>query len=220
MSSKLLSRRRPKHHSSASTATSSSSPESPQRDSSPSDGATAASTPSDSGGIPQSVSDAFAEVHPSLVEYLSLFPATASLAVVDPTQQTYNSPTPMSPNSPMAQQQMQNHFAQPMNGMSSSTAPYSQFFGAVHCQPAQTATSAAQRQAQTQAAQQIPHASPESLGYLGEPMSGVALPDMGFTEDVLMGEHWMSLMRETGILDSNGNFIGMQNAQFSSELMF
>ena len=47
------------------------------------------------------------------------------------------------------------------------------------------------------------------------------MSDMGFTEDVLMSEQWMNLMKETGILDSNGNFAGVQNGEFlPQDLMF
>lgn len=67
--------------------------------------------------------------------------------------------------------------------------------------------------------------SQEPMSFLGEPGLGGLnignIPDMGFTEDVLMSEQWMNLMRETGILDSNGNFAGVQNGTFlPQELMF
>ncbi|KAJ3528129.1 hypothetical protein NM688_g8035 [Phlebia brevispora] len=224
MSSKLLSRKRPKQHtnstasaaSAASTAsTAVSTPESPPRDSSPTDSTTSASTPSDTSTVPQNVSDAFAQVHPSLVEYLSLFPS-ASLAVVDPSQQPYTANSTVTSSTPIASP-MQPQYPQPQpqqqqtNGVPNNTAQYPQFFGSLPSDAAQN--HAAQ---QTQAQVQPP------LNFLGDQsLSALNMPDMGFTEDVMMSEHWMNLMRETGILDSNGNFAGVQNGEFlPQDLMF
>lgn len=208
MSSKLLNRKRPKQHSTSSVSTNATTPESPRRDTSPSESTTTASTPSDTSAVPQNVSDAFAQVHPSLVEYLSLFPASASLAVVDPSQQPYNPATPANPP-------LQEQYPQSMDGITNTSTQYTQFFSGVSSQ-GQPAT----QNGTTQQAQAMPVQEP--LNFLGEPsLSALNLPDMGFTEDVLMSEHWMNLMRETGILDSNGNFAGVQNGDFlPQELMF
>ncbi|KAF7790230.1 hypothetical protein EIP86_001182 [Pleurotus ostreatoroseus] len=225
MSSKLLSRKRPKHHSNSVTSTTSnnvSSPESPQRDASP-ESTTAASTPSDTSTVPQNVSDAFAEIHPSLVEYLSLFPQ-ASLAVVDPSQQPYtstatatNSTTAPSPMGPQMQPQFAPQPHAQCNGMtatsfaSNTAAQYPQLFGNVSTSMAQ---SPVQHQ-QTQMPQQEP------MDIASDGLSVLNMSDMGFTEDVLMSEQWMNLMKETGILDSNGNFAGVQNGEFlPQDLMF
>lgn len=222
MSSKLLSRRRPKRHSHSVTSTTSTTPESPQRDGSPCDSPTAASTPSDTGTVPQNVTDAFAEVHPSLVEYLSLFPQ-ASLAVVDPSQQPYTSAaTPTATASTPMDTDMQPQFnlqahVQPA-GMTATSlantaaAQYPQLFGNM----------ADVTQAHIQQPHVQPHGQPsEPMNFAGDGLSMLNMSDMGFTEDVMMSEHWMNLMRETGILDSNGNFAGVQNGDFlPQDLMF
>lgn len=213
MSSKLLSRKRAKHHTSAApTSASASSPESPMRDSSPSGSTTSASTPSDTSTIPQNVSDAFAQVHPSLVEYLSLFP-TASLAVVDPAQQPYAPVPPAAPPVPPLPQYQQPEQMEGITATSAAAASYPHFYQ--QPPPLQTQQQPQQQQQQQPIAQ-------EPLGYMhGDSLSALNMPDMGFTEDVLMSEHWMNLMRETGILDSNGNFTGGSNGDFlPQELMF
>ncbi|PSS35349.1 hypothetical protein PHLCEN_2v1686 [Hermanssonia centrifuga] len=200
MSSKLLSRRRPQHRSVSST---SSAPESPKRDDSPGASPTA-STPSDTSTVPQNVSDAFAEVHPSLVEYLSLFPASSSLAVVDPSQQPYTSSSSLA--TPMAQP-MENHYAQPMDGVATSPASaFPDFFSGLPAQRNQTPGVQQTQRMQVE----------EPLGFLNDQsLNALNMQDLGgFTEDVLMSEQWMNLMKETGILDSNGNFVGMQTGDF------
>lgn len=204
MSSKLLTRKRTKQSSTSSVTSPGGSalPDTPPREQSP--GApTSASTPSDSSSVPQNVSDAFAQVHPSLVEYLSLFPSSTSFAVVDPPQS--GDGLNMTPTSAIAPQAPVNFSQTPaVNGANPSPA-YPNFFDMSHNDSMQGVKESA------------PHAN-EPLNFLDPTMAALSMPELGFTEDVMMTEHWMNLMRETGILDSNGNYAGMApaNGQQSS----
>ena len=219
MSSKLLTRRRPgKRPTSQSQPASSPSPtsathaDSPPRDSSPG-ASTTASTPSESGSgssssVPQNVSDAFAEVHPSLVEYLSLIPSSASFAVVDPPPQQQvpmngsngngvngagmsglngSETTPTATNGFGGQTPV--GYAQDMNGMTS----FPPFF-----------TDPSMQQQQQAMGPGMP--GMEFFGSADPSLAALSMPDLGFTEDVMMTDHWMNLMRQTGIMDSNGNY--------------
>ena len=44
-------------------------------------------------------------------------------------------------------------------------------------------------------------------------LTALSMPDLGFTEDVMMTDHWMNLMRQTGILDSTGNYAAVGAGQ-------
>ena len=237
MSSKLLTRRRPNKRSSQSVSTSSPGPsatsgDTPSRDSSP-PVSTAASSPSDSGSsVPQNVSDAFAQVHPSLVEYLSLFPASASLAVVDPPPEfpmDASSPGNIAPQSPI------NYPQQGMNGLNGAAhnglngaAVNGAGMNGVSMNGAGMNGSPASFQAM------FPDLSGRSsmgpgmasgggggasanmdffAGAADPNIAALSMPDLGFTEDVMMTEHWMNLMRQTGIMDSNGGYAALSNGQ-------
>ncbi|EKM50097.1 uncharacterized protein PHACADRAFT_264633 [Phanerochaete carnosa HHB-10118-sp] len=238
MSSKLLSRRRPGKRQSQSISSSSpvqspsvSNMDSPPRDSSPG-ASTAPPTPSDSGSssVPQNVSDAFAQVHPSLVEYLSMFPSSASLAVVEPppAQQILvngtngvngvngvnglngmdgmdASTTPTAANGLGGQTPI--GFQQGMNGGMNGMTPqasFQQFFTDMQ--------GAAASQQQQSMSPDMPGV--EFFGSGTDPgLAALSMPDLGFTEDVMMTDHWMNLMRQTGILDSNGNYATLATQQ-------
>ena len=235
MSSKLLSRRRPnKRSSQAASCTASpgpstaghSSADTPPRDTSPG-ASTAASSPSDSGSsIPQNVSEAFAQVHPSLVEYLSLFPSSASLAVVDPPQQlpmNGGGDATMTPLTPVNYAQQGLNGVNGMNGsgmgasgmdgsgmngtgMNSASTSFPPMFSDMGAQPTMgpgvpppTAV-----------------ADTSNLDFFGSAdpnIAALSIPSLNFTEDVMMTEHWMNLMRQTGILDNNGSYVALSNGQ-------
>jgi hypothetical protein len=228
MSSKLLSRKRPAKRASQPTFSPSAGPspsvasaDSPpqERDSSPGVG-TSASTPSDSGSsVPQNVSEAFAQVHPSLVEYLSLFPSSASLAVVEPPPQqalmngsgssdvemngsgingsSVGLPSALSTASMSPQPSMS--FVQ---GVSRVPEPPAAF------QPLYPDLSPPQANMAPQMPTQSVNPMAGMMGfYSGDPnVAALSMSELGFSEDVTMTEHWMNLMRQTGILDSNGNY--------------
>ena len=235
MTSRLLSRRKKQHSSSASTSTTASSNSTsssttttpatsngtpsnhPGSSPDPPSPTSSASTPSDNSSnstVPQNVKDAFRDVHPSLVEYLSLFPSNSSLAVVDPSQplieppslmssrsaSTMSSavPSPFSPHFPSntfpitPQSSVSSAVAPPMQSSSSTTptAPDGlSIFSDLPQQPTQPQQSIADLQ--TLFAMDV-GALPESTN----PMN------MGFSDEVLMNEQWMNLMRDAGIFDS------------------
>ncbi|GJE93221.1 fungal specific transcription factor domain-containing protein [Phanerochaete sordida] len=234
MSSKLLSRRRPARRQ-PSQASCASSPtvahsDSPPRDTSPG-ATTAASTPSDSGSsVPQNVSDAFAQVHPSLVEYLALIPSSASLAVVDPPTAAQLA---MGADGRMNGRMNGNGMNGGMNGNldgggmagmngiepTATTPTAANGLGGQTPVPAFQGMSPSFQQffadmqgggAPAQQQQAQPQMAPgDFFGGGATPDAGLAalsMPDLGFTEDVMMTDHWMNLMRQTGILDSSGNY--------------
>ncbi|KAI0343340.1 hypothetical protein BDW22DRAFT_1374694 [Trametopsis cervina] len=183
---------------SAATASSSSvsspaqsSPESPSRDASP--GLTHVSSPSESVSIPQSVSEAFAQIHPSLVEYLSIH-KNSTLAVVEPPQQIFppTPPTTLPSMVPLSAMQSMNY--QPMDtSLHNGPATFQPLFSNESPLAAQSIF--------TQPNGSNPQ---DSMNYFTEDanMSMLAnMADLGFTEDVLMSDHWMNLMRQTGIFN-------------------
>jgi hypothetical protein len=235
MSSKLLSRRRrPKNSSVSSTdgavgSDTVSSPSVASADSPPSDASNTNASPStDSGSVPPSVSEAFEQVHPSLVEYLSMHPQNSTLAVVEPSQQIF---PPLSPTSPSSNGPSSMTMPQTPSGMSPHQpimvpanyhnltnsipplATFPQFFGngAFAPLPAVSTTNAHMFT--------HPHAHPGVNGidaispssqhlssYMGGDGSGGGFSswsEMGLTEEVLMSDHWMNLMRQTGIFDNS-----------------
>ena len=101
-------------------------------------------------------------------------------------------------------------------GAAAAYAPYFGVNNGHHLSPPSASSTSPQQQQNGAVMTQEP------MSFLGEPVGGLgAIPDMGFTEDVLMSEQWMNRMRGTGILDSSGNFAGVQNGAFlPQELMF
>lgn len=235
MSSKLLSRRTKHAHStSVSTSTNSTSsstthtPADSNRASSnppgsspvydPPSPTSSNSSPSDHSSIPQNVKDALDQVHPTLIEYLSLFP-NSSVSVVDPSQPTIEPPSLMSSRttsslsssapSPFTPQFPPNAFPiAPQNSVSSAFAP-----PIPSTAPPTTATEAAAQNRLSlfgDMPQQLTH-PPQSMADLQNlfAMEVGALPEvantmnMGFSDEVLMNEQWMNLMRDAGLFDSS-----------------
>ncbi|KAI0091551.1 fungal-specific transcription factor domain-containing protein [Irpex rosettiformis] len=218
MSSKLLTRRRKPKPSSISTpvdgtpsteiisSPSTSSADSPPRDTSP--GFNAANVSHDSGSVPRNVSEAFAKVHPSLVEYLSIQPQNSTVAILEPMQGAFDSATPITPTTSNSTVQSilpeQNPIMVPASYQGMNTAPldataaFPQFFGA---NP--------QLSPQAQFAQPTGIAPVHPLAYVtgdGSVAALTSLAELGFTEDVIMSDHWMSLMRQAGIFDNHATF--------------
>ncbi|KAI9062771.1 hypothetical protein FKP32DRAFT_1758891 [Trametes sanguinea] len=171
-----------------------------------------ASTPSDDGmSISQHVEEQMSNVHPSLMEYLSLFPSSASISVVNQSQQqapiAASGPSPFSPHTVSSPPPFS-----PSDSMSGIAGPSAQ-------RPHQP------HQSQTQCA------SPDPLQFLnvlptGDPTGQIADPSAFFSMSSDMsggmfssafgmgeaaaatpgGDQWASLMRETGIFDAQGGF--------------
>ncbi|TBU24176.1 fungal-specific transcription factor domain-containing protein [Dichomitus squalens] len=183
-----------------------------------------ASTPSEDGGpLPPQVEDQMEDVHPSLMEYLSLFPSAASISVVNGQQQ------------------------QPMDTTPSVFSPAA--LGSSPFTNMRTPSSAAgvpglrhQPQPQPQSQPQAGPSTPTGRGTepVGDPLAffnvlpdsgavaaglpdpslvfaamGMGQPDMGPLGTNIFGssfgggdfgDQWTSLMRETGFFDAQGNF--------------
>ncbi|KAI0332685.1 hypothetical protein GY45DRAFT_1432896 [Cubamyces sp. BRFM 1775] len=192
-----------------------------------------ASTPSDDGmQFSQHVDEQMSSVHPSLVEYLSLFPSSASISVVSQSQ-----------NSQQQQQQgsmgsSSSPFAPPPSVSSPPPfAPSDSMSGVQSHAPPPHAASQHQHQhphqpqPQLQQAQAVQGAAPDAdpLQFLnvlptGDPTGQIADPSAFFSMSPEMtsgmfsspfgmvepagagNDQWASLMRETGIFDAQGNF--------------
>lgn len=196
MSSKLISRRRPRPSATSSPVASSTSgsapsPASSSADSPPRDTSPSASTPSDSGTVPQNVSDAFAQVHPSLVEYLSVYPQGSTLAIIEPPpQQPFSLLSPTSSTSPPPSLSNVNYEAMDTNADTMTPASFPQYYGHNPHQPSQNMF------------QQNGVHPQDPLSYLGgSNLSSFNFADLGFTEEALMSDQFMSLMRQAGIFD-------------------
>ncbi|KAI0682175.1 hypothetical protein BC835DRAFT_1300198 [Cytidiella melzeri] len=233
MSSKLLSRkRRPKASSISTTdgtpvtesasSPSNSSAESPSRDTSPGF-SNPVHLPGDSGSVLQSVSEAFEQVHPSLVEYLSIHPQNSTLAVVEPPHNLFNPHCPL--NSATTTHTMPSPHSQPLmvpanysilnHTLADTSSGFPQFFaGDAHAQQA------ASHFPQSPHPQQQQGVTPQyPLSYLlgdGNVTTLAGLTELGFTEDVIMSDHWMNLMRQTGIFDQQEGLATTTAGAFSS----
>ncbi|KAL4249924.1 hypothetical protein ABKN59_002007 [Abortiporus biennis] len=183
-----------------------------------------ASTPSDT-SVPQNMRDALKDVHPSLMEYLSLFPSS-SLALIDPAQQPSLSSSPSIPPSSHASANQS-----PFNPASSSSLPTSPDYPMMpptttsspsYGNPQQngmasyydidnaTMASAGQIPIQPQHLQDISSFFAMSGAGSAGPGGGM-LPDVsttlnmgnptnpGFSDEVLMNNEWMYLMRDAGL---------------------
>ncbi|KAI1790216.1 fungal-specific transcription factor domain-containing protein [Ganoderma leucocontextum] len=189
-----------------------------------------ASSPSDDGGppLPQQVEDQMEDVHPSLMEYLSLFPSAASISVVNNQQQF----------GPLQQQQANLMDTSVLASGSTSASVFSSSAGAgagpspfspMQVQSPSTASPTAMTGIQTQPQRGVPpmadplsflNVLPES-SVLGGPMGDPSLFFSGLAHDPAsldtsmfnsafgggdFGDQWNSLMRETGLFDAQGNF--------------
>ncbi|TCD68011.1 hypothetical protein EIP91_011622 [Steccherinum ochraceum] len=226
MASKLLSRKPPKvkkqRTDSPRRQDSLDSPSSESRDHS-SASPEAAATPSDASSVPQNVRDAFNDVHPVLMDYLSLFPS--SVAVVDTSKPLVD--PPMSTSSPPSGSNTSemSSFASPYSqGSTSAFSPNMIANGAAGVASAGTAFVAA--------AASIPGTSynqdieMQNNGFAQQVMSPInddLMDDSGwyyntwngtgshipsFMENLplggdhaMMDEQWMNLMRDTGLFD-------------------
>ncbi|KAI0718035.1 fungal-specific transcription factor domain-containing protein [Cerioporus squamosus] len=213
--------------STTSTSTTSTTPVPPAPSTTP----LTASTPSDDGTpLPQNVEEQMSNIHPSLMEYLSLFPADASVLVVNPPQlppqqsqhrtsvDTATASTSStdsvvgqstrttSPNAMFPHPQSQPISAlpgtTPKSDAKAQPQPQLQQYG----QP-QTGSSAAQLDP-LQFLDVLPDANPAgpiadaSFFAMGPNMS-TGIFDGSFTPGEL-GEQWTSLMRQTGFFDAPG----------------
>ncbi|THH27408.1 hypothetical protein EUX98_g6784 [Antrodiella citrinella] len=237
MSSKLLSHKPPKVKKSRTDSPrrqdSQDSPSSTDMNhsSSPEDAPTPSS---ESGGsIPQNVRDAFDEVHPALVNYLSLFPS--SVALVDTSKPLVDLPMSFSP--PPAQTSDMSSFASPF--LQSSPLSCSAFSQAsmmdavfphvpqpfsmpptdVHMQQSNTTSSPAD----SGFAQMVGEdGTMDSNGWFSG-LSGLPRANTGYAENMPLGgdhamldEQWMSLMRDTGLLTPGDTFNKQQQNELSS----
>ncbi|OJT02942.1 hypothetical protein TRAPUB_6481 [Trametes pubescens] len=182
-----------------------------------------ASTPSDDGTtLPQNMEEQMAHVHPSLMEYLALFPSAASISLVNQSSQHVPmdiSDSPFAPpsapvSSPPA---MSNSSASASVSSSSSFAPPDTLPG-VH--PA-SAHGPHQHQHQQAGGDPLDFLNVLPVGdpseHLVDPSAFFSMgPDMTsaiFNGSFAMGgagdasgDQWASLMRETGIFDVQGAF--------------
>ncbi|KAK7686316.1 hypothetical protein QCA50_010540 [Cerrena zonata] len=157
-----------------------------------------ASTPSDS--IPDSLVDAFNEVHPTLVEYLSFFPSSA--AVVDTSQCLVDPPATAVPSTPTAL----------TNGHSTSFSSFTpESIGdlSVFSPPASASTPTMFPYFVNSPAE----ASANQMGmdvdamFAMGPHGGVGgVPDLLSFPDDMMDEQWINLIRDAGVLDFNSGF--------------
>ncbi|KAM5534515.1 hypothetical protein V8D89_011847 [Ganoderma adspersum] len=192
-----------------------------------------ASTPSDDGGLPPQVEDQMEDVHPSLMEYLSLFPSAASISVVNDHQQAGPSQHPRS-------NLMDTSVAPSVTGstsasvFSSSAGAGPSTFSPMHVQSptiaaATTTSPTPMTGIHTQPQQGVPSPAdplsflnvlPEASGIGGsvaDPslfFAGLAHDPVSLDANVFnsafgggdFGDQWNSLMRETGLFDAHGNF--------------
>lgn len=192
-----------------------------------------ASTPSDDGGVPlpQQVEDQMEDVHPSLMEYLSLFPSAASISVVNNQQQQQqqsglmnSSVTPSVSGSASASASV---FSSPAGAGPSAFSPMHVTSPTIT--PTTTISSTPMAGIQTQPQQGVPSTAdplsflsvlPETSG-LGGAMADPSLFFSALAHDPAaldtnifgsafgggdFGDQWNSLMRETGLFDAQGNF--------------
>ncbi|KAH8104100.1 fungal-specific transcription factor domain-containing protein [Cristinia sonorae] len=191
-----------------------------------------ASSPASEGSIPQNVQDAFAEVHPALMDYLSLFPS--DIALVDPSKPLINPPIAMSPPATASPVPSAFSYAQSQP----STTPTGPSTPAFHSMPGGTYNSFSSPSSQGYSVntsspevdmQTFDHAiTAQEYAILGDGMMDPAawfatLGGMGSNnfgasfvgplggEQAMMDDQWMSLMRDTGLLDQNG-LAGYANA--------
>ncbi|KAI0741388.1 fungal-specific transcription factor domain-containing protein [Daedaleopsis nitida] len=169
------------------------------------------STPSDDGvPLPQTVEEQMSNVHPSLMEYLSLFPADASISFMDvdptaasasaPGAQPQGSPPPFPTSAPFATMPSQT----PAGAMPAHQPP--------HLPHQQLHTSAPPPQPLSGDALQFLNVLPAANagGPIGDPHMFFA--NNTFPADIFdgsfapgeLGEQWHSLMRETGFFDAQG----------------
>ncbi|KAI0794297.1 fungal-specific transcription factor domain-containing protein [Fomes fomentarius] len=182
----------------------------------PSSGANAAatphsmSTPSDDGSpLPQNVEEQMSNMHPSLMEYLSLFPGDASISVMDIDPAT---PPPSQPSVFASSPSASSSFAtQSMGGIDgiagilpnaaagpSGTAPQGDLLQFLNVLPDGNASGSP--------------AEP-SLFFSGNSVNGNAMHPALSTDLFAsfptgeLSEQWNSLMRETGFFDSQGDLL-------------
>ena len=174
-----------------------------------------ASTPSDDGlPLPQNVEEQMSNVHPSLMEYLSLFPADASISVMDVD--------PAPPSLSTAGSHPHHDSTTSMFG-TAQTAPSSMFStppSHPHGQP-MVGVSVPQTQAGPSALQPPPPVDPlhflnvlpdglnpagpiadPSLFFAASPEVSTGIFDASSFAPGELGEQWNSLMRETGFFNS------------------
>ncbi|CAL1714474.1 unnamed protein product [Somion occarium] len=221
VSTKLLTRKRPKnagvatHSPSASTsrsttASSDTSPrsrhasDSPVRHDPPSP-ADSVATPAES--IPESLMAAFNEVHPTLVEYLSFFPSSA--AVVDTSKCLVDPPTASSssiPNSPPtipnSQTSLPASFVRPQQP-SSSMSPFASPQN-THIFPQSNFNYYAGPSQPTETHRAMETNAVFAMGPNGNDVVGI--PQMLNFSDEMMDEQWMNLMRDTGVFDVGNGY--------------
>ncbi|EMD39103.1 hypothetical protein CERSUDRAFT_112795 [Gelatoporia subvermispora B] len=205
MSTKLLSRKRAERPSSK---TGSESPTTTMHSRSASRSAsTPASTPSDSGTATQEAMEQFNDVHPTLMEYLSMFPASSSFALVDPSQPALE--TLAAAGALPTQQQVQPQAQLPMQAQSGMQMHTLQGIPSSFTQtlPPESATP-------TQAPQVVQQQFNDISAFFGTAHEMPPMPTDMFgapfvSGDVEMSEQWKSLMQETGIYDATGNFTGL-----------
>ncbi|KAI0675641.1 fungal-specific transcription factor domain-containing protein [Trametes maxima] len=206
LTNKLLSRKRTKIPNKPRDTSSSAAPTPTASGSTPAPVSTpqSASTPSDDGvPIPQNVEEQMSNVHPSLMEYLSLFPSSASISVVNQNQQQLPMGASNGAFGPQRVSSPTTAFS-PADGLASVAGPSRQ-------QPHN------QLQAQDDPLQFM-NVLPTNghNGQITDPSAFFALaPEMsngifnapaefGMTD--ASGDQWASLMRETGIFDPQGSF--------------
>ncbi|KAI8996461.1 fungal-specific transcription factor domain-containing protein [Trametes punicea] len=155
-----------------------------------------ASSPSDDGlPIPQHVKEQMSSVHPSLMEYLSLFPSSASISVVSQSQQ----PTPMAASGTSP-------FVPPPFAPSEATIGVSMPAPSTQPPPAQAAVHPLQFLNVLPTSGPIADPSTFFSMLSGDMSSGMLSSPFGMGEAAATGDQWASLMRETGIFDTQGNF--------------
>ena len=196
---------------------------------------TAASTPSDDGTpLPQNVEEQMSSVHPSLMEYLSLFPSDASVLVVNPPQMPPPQPQHRTSldNAATASTSSTDSVLGQSTRMTSPNAvlprpvsqPISVLPGVLPQSDVKAAVQPAQPQLQPQPQAGPSTAPPDPLQFLDTVLPDanatgpIADPSLFFTmgPDLStgifdgsftpgeLGEQWTSLMRQTGFFDTTG----------------
>ncbi|KAI0079109.1 hypothetical protein K474DRAFT_1659611 [Panus rudis PR-1116 ss-1] len=141
------------------------------------------------GDIPENLVDAFNEVHPTLVEYLSFFPS--QVAMVDTSQPLVD---------PTSTAQAQGNASSSRNMPPNTTQPFS--FPTQALMPQQMGS------AYQPTNLPYPMTNSNPLGQTSAPMEVTATTVAGLTDlqgfpDDLMDEQWMDLMRDTGLFEGH-----------------
>ena len=175
----------------------------------------AAPTPTSESSVPQNVRDAFNDVHPALMDYLSLFPS--SVAVVDTSKPLVDPPMslPSPPSSaPTPDVSSFSSFSQAgASGAASASSAFSppMLGNATPFAPTPSSSSS------FSSAPDVQMQNANGFAALGDGMmdpsgwfnvmGGIAPNVAGFMENVPLGgdaamldEQWMNLMRDTGLL--------------------